>query len=541
MMRWTYADIWESIALAQPDQPALIQGNECLNWRDLDAQANATAAFLGNAGLKNGSKLGIYMPNAPEYVVAFYAAMKVSIAPFNVNYRYGPVEVTALLSDADTEAVIFDAIFLPLVNSIRRDLPCVRLWIVANCGDGGPPDWATDFTDVVSGYASRNVGVGSRSGNDLIIIYTGGTTGQPKGVMWYQQDLLGVSNYGANVPLGLPPLDSPQEAGARAALHARPRTLVACPLMHGTGLMSTIAALNAGGAACYLPSAKFNVTELLDEAVRLRTARISLVGMAFAGPLLEALDAEPGRWDLPDLRNINSSGAMWSIENKRGLLRHLPQITLTDTFASSEGFQMATSHSSVETLSETARFAIGPNCAVFTEDGRRIVPGSGERGLAAVSGHIPLGYYNDPAKTARTFPIIEGRRWSMPGDWASVEADGTLVLLGRGSQCINAGGEKVFPEEVEEVLKRHPAIRDAAVIGLPDPRFGEHICAVVELRRGADDPGLDAVAAHTRDHLAAYKAPRSLVVTGNINRQPNGKLDYRAIRELAEAATRISA
>lgn len=532
MVAWTYANIWDALAAAQPGRPALVQGERRIDWETFERKASALAGDLREAGLKSGAKLGIYMPNAPEYMIALYAALKISVVPFNVNYRYGPDEVAYLLDNADAEAVVFDIGFAGLVQHVRRDLPQVRRWIAVHASREPLPGWMADFAEVADGPADRLIGAAERVGDDQIIIYTGGTTGKPKGVMWRQEDLLGVGNYCANVALGLPSLSSPEEAGVRAASHPPLSTLVACPLMHGTGMMSAIAALNSGGLVAMLPTHGFNPVELLNEAERLRVARISIVGMAFAGPLLDALEAHPGRWDLSAVRNINSSGTMWSIENKRGLLHHMPDATLTDTFASSEGFQMATSHSTASDTADTGRFMLGPNCAVFAEDGRRIEPGSGEAGMAAVGGHIPLGYYKDPEKTARTFPVIDGRRWSMPGDWATVEADGTLVLLGRGSQCINTGGEKVFPEEVEEALKRHSAVRDAAVIGLPDPRFGERICAVIELESIATNPGLEALAKFVREQIAAFKAPRELVVVPNIGRAPNGKLDYAAIRAL---------
>ena len=396
------------------------------------------------------------------------------------------------------------------------------------------PAWAQAYSHVAAQDGPRGVqGPWGRSEDDLLIVYTGGTTGLPKGVMWRQGDLFGVGNYGANPLLGLPPLESPQAAGARAEASGRPLSLVVSPLMHATGLIGAFAAFTAGGAVAMLPSRPFDAAELWSEVERLRAARLSIVGLAFAAPMLEALDADPGRWDLSSVRVIGSSGSMWSRENKAGLLRHLPQATLMDSFASSEAFGMGSSQSRAGEEEKTAKFVVGPNCAVFTEDGRRVQPGSGERGMTAVGGHIPLGYYKDAEKTAKTFPTYEGRRWSMPGDWATVNADGTLELLGRGSQCINTGGEKVFPEEVEEALKRHPAVRDAAVVGLPDARFGERVCALVELKVDADDPGASALAAHVKAQLADYKAPRDVVIVPSTGRAPNGKLDYKAVKARA--------
>jgi fatty-acyl-CoA synthase len=307
--------------------------------------------------------------------------------------------------------------------------------------------------------------------------------------------------------------------------------IAAAPLMHGTAQFTGVMTLTTGGTVACLPSRHFDAHEFWHEAARLKATGAAIVGMAFAAPLLEALERNPGRWDLSSLRRLGSSGTMWSMENKQGLLKHLPECTIFDSFGSSEAVGMGASTSSAGAPTETARFMVGPNSAVFTEDGRRVEPGSGERGMVAVSGFLPVGYYKDPEKTARTFREFEGRRWSVPGDFATVEADGTLKLLGRGSQVVNTGGEKVFPEEVEEALKRYPGVRDAAVVGVPDARFGERICAVVDFD-GDTAPSLADLSAHVREHLAGYKAPRELVLAP-IARAPNGKLDYRSVRAFA--------
>jgi len=251
--------------------------------------------------------------------------------------------------------------------------------------------------------------------------------------------------------------------------------------------------------------------------------------------MLEALEANPGRWDLSAVKVMSSSGSMWSQENKRGLLGFCRNAIIMDSFGSSEAVGMGISASAPGAEVQTAAFALGPNCGVFAEDGRRIAPGSGERGLVAVSGFLPMGYYKDPEKTDKTFKTLDGQRWSVPGDWAEVNTDGTLKLLGRGSVCINTGGEKVFPEEVEEALKTHIDVRDAVVVGLPDPRFGERICAVVEAE-GAAQPSLAELSEHVRASLAGYKAPRELVLVDSIGRAPNGKVDYKGVKERAMAA-----
>jgi fatty-acyl-CoA synthase len=360
----------------------------------------------------------------------------------------------------------------------------------------------------------------------------------PKGVMWRQDDLFNVLGAGGHALLGIPPATSVQEVADRIDPQQPGFVLLsACPLMHGTGQFTSLIAMNLGGAVVTLPSRHFDVSELLSEVERNQANSIVIVGQAFAGPMLDHLDAHPDRHDLSSVLMISSSGVMWSQANKDGLLQHVPQAALFDSFGSSEAVGMGASVSTTGGSSQTARFQIGPDCAVFTEDGRIVQPGSGERGLVAVGGFIPLGYYKDPDKSAATFRTFTGadgrsRRWSVPGDWAEVAADGGLVLLGRGSVCINTGGEKVFPEEVEESLKQHPTVRDAVAVGIPDDRFGEAICAVVEAAEGAE-VHLDELSAHVREHLAAFKSPRHLVVVDSIGRAPNGKVDYQRLRDVA--------
>ncbi|WP_296600178.1 acyl-CoA synthetase [Phenylobacterium sp.] len=535
-MAWTIADVWEAIAAAQPDHPAQIQGERRLSWSQFDARADALASHFIAQGLSHQAKVAGYLFNGPEYLETYFAAFKGGFAPVNTNYRYGPEEVSYLFDNADAEAVVFHAGFTPLLEQIRPRLPKVKAW-VAVAEPGHPvPAWAADY-DAIVGKAPAQRPVKApwgRSGDDLLLLYTGGTTGMPKGVMWRQDDLFQVLGAGGNAALGIPPATSIPELIERiqGPEHLRATMIVAAPLMHGTGQFSAFISLNGGGTVCELPSRKFDAIELWNEAERLKATNIVLVGLAFSTPMLEALEANPGRWDLSSVRSMSSSGSMWSQENKRGLLSHIPQALIADSFGSSEAVGLGASASAAGMEAQTAAFMLGPNTGVFTEDGRRVEPGSGEQGLVAVSGFLPMGYYKDEEKSAKTFRIMEGVRWSVPGDWAEVNTDGTLKLLGRGSVCINTGGEKVFPEEVEEALKRHASVRDAVVVGVPDPRFGERICAVVEPEAGVQ-PTLAELSAHVHSQLAGYKAPRELVVVDTIGRAPNGKVDYKAIKEHA--------
>jgi len=533
---WNFAYVWEAVAAVQPERPAIIQGDRVVSWAELDGQANALAAAFLDAGLGHQAKVGCYLYNCPEYLIATYAAFKAGMVPFNVNYRYGPEELAYLFDNADAEVVVFDAEFAGRLDSIRERLPLVKLWIAVARPDAPVPAWGQDYDDLALHEVKAPVrGPWGISGDDLFFIYTGGTTGLPKGVMWRQADIFAASKYGANPALGVAALDYPSQAGERALSGTHPVSMIPPPLMHAVGHLGAFAAFGAGGTAAFLPGRRFDAVEMWNEVERLRAARISSVGLAFCTPMLEALDANPARWDLTCVRAIGSSGAMWSIENKQGLLRHLPQAWMMDSFGASEAVGMGASTSTAQNQSDSGRFLLGEFCAVFAEDGRRVTPGSGEKGRVALGGPIPQGYYKDEAKTAETFRVIDGERWSMPGDWATVEADGGLTLLGRGSQCINTGGEKVFPEEVEEALKRHPAVRDAAVAGVPDARFGEAVVALVELNKGHEPPGLDEMKAFVRGQLADYKAPRAIGVVDTVGRAPNGKLDYKAVKAAALA------
>jgi 3-oxocholest-4-en-26-oate---CoA ligase len=364
-------------------------------------------------------------------------------------------------------------------------------------------------------------------------------------VMWRQDDLFCVVNRTAAVRY-------PEQGDLRDVAGmlegAGPVLIPAAPLMHGTGALAAFGALSAGGSVSTLTGRSFDPVEMLDLIETDRAKAAAIVGDAFAKPLLAALDAEPDRWDVSSLRVISSSGVMWSASVKQGLLAHNPRLILVDTLGSSEAIGMATSivtgdgdgggsrhgAGSSGAGASTASFRLGPDTQVFTEDGCPVAPGSGRSGVLALRGRGPLGYFNDDVASARTFRIVGGERWAMPGDHATVQHDGTITLLGRGSQCINTGGEKVYPEEVEEALKAHPAVADAAVVGLPDDRFGQAVTALVAPAPGAAVEE-DELISFVKAALAAYKAPKRVIVVDDLGRAANGKLDYRALRARAEA------
>ena len=527
-MDWHYGNILETAADTIPDAAAMIHGDDVLSWREYDAAADALAADMVDAGLTEQSKVGIYLYNDPAYMTSVFAAFKAGLVPFNVNYRYAAKEVHYLFDNADAEAVVFHATFAPLIEEIRDQLPLVKRWYVV--ADGEPtPDWATPYEEVVGRSVDRFTPDWGRKPDHILMMYTGGTTGMPKGVMWTHEDLFASLGRGGNPVLGVPEATSYEDLATRMA--PGQVLLPACPLMHGTGQFTAFVGLAGGAAICTMPNRAFDPADLLRTIDQHSVTSLIIVGDAFGRPILAELRANRDAYDLSSLFLIISSGVMWSHEVKQGILEQVPSVILYDSYGSSEAVGLGSSVSTADDAGETAQFQLGERVKVFTEDGRSVEPGSDQSGFVAIGGPQPLGYYKDPEKTAATFRTIDGTRYSVPGDYAQVNADGTLHLLGRGSVCINTGGEKVFPEEVEEVLKAHDSVEDAVCVGIPDDRFGETICAVVE----ATDTTVDAdtLIEHVRGQLARYKAPRDVVVVDTIGRAPNGKVDYKRLKEHA--------
>jgi len=528
MSGWNFGDLLEGLeAVLPPDAPALIHGDETVCWGEFGPRTRSLAAALLARGARPDDKVAFYMRNGTAYLETLGACFKARLVHVNVNYRYVEDELHYILDDSDAAFVIFDEEFQQRVQQIADRLPGVKAWIQVG---GTPLERAESYAALVSEAAAVEPCV-ERSPEDLLFIYTGGTTGMPKGVMWRHEDVWGAIGAGATAGAnaGRAPATPAEHIANVGSYGPGPRQMCVCPLMHGTGLLTAIGNLMAGGATLTLPGTGFDPEILFDAVERQRVQSLVIVGDAFARPMLDALEASPERWDLSSLKVIMSSGVMWSREVKEGLLRHHPGLTLADLFGSSEAVGFGSSVTSRKHAggAATAKFRIGEHCKVFSEDHREIAPGSGERGFIARSGAIPLGYYKDPEKSARTFPVIDGVRYSIPGDACTVESDGTLVLLGRGSSSINTAGEKVYPEEVEEALKRHPDIADALVVGVPDPKWGQAVTAVVELRDGRQLDERD-VRAHVRQHLAGYKTPKHIVaVSGTMFRAPNGKADYK--------------
>ena len=535
MAGWNIADVLDVVACEVPESPAVICGNRRLSWREFDGRAENIAGHLVAVGLKKRDKVAQYLRNCPEYLESFIAALKAAMVPVNTNYRYGPGELAHLWTDAEARAVVFAASFAETIEQMRTQVPGVISWLWVDDIGGRCPEWATPYEDIAGSppIAKR---VWDRDGDDIVLLYTGGTTGLPKGVMWRQDDLfvkLGNASNGRYPDV--PDLDY---ARTRVASHGR-RHLPAAPLMHGAGCLTCLPVIARGGSVVLLESSSFSAEELLDTVERERVSSVGWVGDAFAKPVLAALEAAPHRWDLSSWSVVTSGGVLFSDEVKRGLIHHVPGLLIADIYGASETLEAARSIVVADSGQSPARsFEVGDGIAVLNDDDVDVVPGSGEVGRVAFAGRrLPLGYYRDPVKTAATFRQVNGRRFSMTGDYAVVGNDGRITVLGRGSSCINTGGEKVYPEEVEEVLKRHPSVDDVAILGLPDDRFGEKIAAAVQLVPGAELDVAD-LQDHVRDNLAGYKVPRVFVPVDRVVRGPSGKVDQAAVRSIVLAQVR---
>ena len=528
------ATVTEAVADLIPDAVAVVQGDVRRTWSDFDDRAARLASAFQRAGLGHGSKVAEYLYNSPEYLETYLAALKIRATPVNVNYRYLDDELLYLLENSEAEVLVFHTSLGDRVARIHGKAAGVKLFIAVDDG-GEVTGIGESYEDVVAanGPAARI----ERDPKDITMLYTGGTTGMPKGVMGRVGS--SVEGWMAAVPpiVGLAPATSPDQIpGIAKQLFDEGRQFVslpACPLMHGTGIaIGALPVTCFGGRIALLTGRGLDVTELWDLVEQEGVNGITIVGDTFGRPMLRGLEEGPTR-DLSSVMLITSAGAMFSEEIRRGLLEFMPTARIVDYIAASEA-GMGLALSTKDNVAPTGRFLPGPGVTVVTEDGRKVEPGSGEMGMVAVPAADPLGYYKDADKTARTFPEIDGTHYSIPGDWATIDADGLITLLGRGSQCINTGGEKVFPEEVEEVVKLHPAIDDCLVFGIPDERFGQRVVGVASVRSGTDaDP--EEVIAATKTRLAGYKVPRQLVLVETVPRAPNGKADYPSARELFEA------
>ena len=523
-----FASLWESIADSIPDTDAVVYGDARRSWGAWDERSARLSAAFGDAGLGPGSKVGRFLYNSIEYCEVQFAAFKGRSVPININYRYLDDELYYLLDNSDSEALVFHTSLGDRVARVMDRLPDIRLWIAVDDG-GEAVVGSVPYEVIVAGHEpAKRI---ERSESDLYMLYTGGTTGMPKGVM-YEIGGITRSFVATTYPLmGLAPPETTEPVGpmirdAHRAGH-RMVAIPACPMMHGTGgWVGTMMPHCAGGTVIALEGRSFDAHELWSASQREKATQLVIVGDAFAKPMIRALaeandDGRP--YDTSSVRLIISSGVMWTQEVKTELLEW-GEFALFDAMGSSEG-TMGNQVTSRGNVGGTAKFAMSETTRVFTEDGREVEPGSGVAGMVAAGGNVPIGYYKDEEKSRATFRVIDGVRYSFPGDWATVEADGTLTLLGRGSQCINSAGEKVYPEEVEEALKRHPEIIDCLVVGVPDEKFGERVAAVASRLPEATVTEAD-LREFTKTQLAAFKAPKQVLLVDHVQRAPNGKADY---------------
>jgi fatty-acyl-CoA synthase len=540
-MKMHWATVWESVADAVPNLPAVTNGETTRTWAEYDTRAARIAAALTAAGLDSQAKVALYLYNGNEYLEAQYATFKMRGVAINVNYRYLDEELWYLLDNADAEALFFHASLGDRVARVVDRLPKLKLLVEVD--DTGAGDLlggrAVGYEQIVADHApAARI---TRDEQDLYMLYTGGTTGMPKGVMYPIGEITRFFTRLGFPAVGLPVPDKAEEiAPAVAELAAAGRTSVSvtgAPLMHGTGLwLGALMHHLGGGHVITLASRSLDADELLTAIQQHRCTHNTIVGDSFSKPIIRAIDAAAARgepYDLSSLRMIVSSGVMWTTEVKQALLDRMPHVVLHDAMGSTEG-SMGNQVTVRGVATETAKFSANPTTKVFDELDHEVVPGSGEIGRVAAGGMVPIGYYKDPEKSARTFRVIDGVRYSFPGDMAQVAADGTLILLGRGSNVINSGGEKVFPEEVEEAVKRIDGVVDCLVVGIDDETFGQAVTAVAALAPGASVSETDVIKG-VKGQIASFKAPKRVVFVSQVPRAPNGKADYKRARELASA------
>jgi acyl-CoA synthetase (AMP-forming)/AMP-acid ligase II len=526
-LHFNMADLFESVVDAIPDREAIVCGERRLTYHQLDERANRLAHALERRGIGRGDHVGCYMHNGTEFLETMLACFKLRAVPININFRYVEDELRYLFRDADLVGLVHHREFGPRARAARDAMKGRRALLHVEDGSGAETDAEEYEAVLVASSPAR--GFPERSPDDLFIIYTGGTTGMPKGVMWRHEDLFFAGMSGGN-PMGQP-AKRPEDVAEVAKTGSGAAIMPAPPLIHGAAQLGCFIAFWLGNRVVLVP--RWRPHEVWRIVEREKVVSMSLVGDAMARPLAEALHEPGARYDTSSLFVMSSAGAILSDAVKQQLEAKIPQLVIIDSWGASEtGYQgNAAAGSSPD---KGFRFQLNERNAVLDEDLEPVPPGSGVVGTLAQRGHIPLGYYNDPEKTARTFVVQGGVRWVLPGDRATVDADGTIRIFGRGSVCINSGGEKIYPEEVEAALKSHPDVFDAVVVGVPDPRWGQRVAAVVQARGGCR-PTLDALAAHCREKVAAYKVPRELHLVDEMVRSPSGKADYPWARKLAEA------
>ncbi len=540
---YNLADQWEAVADRVGDREAVVAGNRRLTYAQLEERANRLANHLSSAGVGPGDFVGCYLTNCTEYLETMLAAFKLRAVPVNINYRYVADELRYLFADAGLVAVVCEQQFAARVAEVAADVPDLRLTMVVADGSGGTaPELAdgsvpggVDYEEALAAASPARPVVDGRGDEDLYVIYTGGTTGMPKGVVWRMGDAF-FGCIGGGDPMRMTgPVSTPQETVERI-IDFDFTFYALAPMMHAAAQWVSVMWLLCG-AKVVLHQGRFDPAVIWRTVAEEKVSAMTVVGDAMARPLCDEWDAN-GPFDASSLFSFSNGGAPISATARHRVQEMLPNVVFTDGFGSSEtGIQGSQRLQPGEDAGNVTRYdSVASGTKVLDMDGNEMVPGSGEVGRVAHTGWIPLRYHNAPEKTAEAFVEIDGRRYVVSGDMATVEEDGSVILLGRGSVSINTGGEKVYPEEVEGVLKGHPDVYDAVVVGLPHERWGEQVVAVVQPVDGRT-PTLADVEAYARDHLAGYKLPRELVLVDTVVRSPAGKADYRWAKQTATEST----
>jgi acyl-CoA synthetase (AMP-forming)/AMP-acid ligase II len=523
-MAWNIADLVEHVTDSVPNRVAIVVGDREETYAQLEENANRLAHHLAQHGIGPGDHVGIYAFNSHAFIETMFAAYKLRAIPVNVNYRYVEAELRYLFDNADLVAIVHDEQFRDRIEKVRDALPMLRHTISIQNGE---------YEDALAeGSPTRDFP--PRADDDIYMLYTGGTTGMPKGVVWRQEDVLCVLGGLVNFDSGERVQDEWEFAKAAAERPEGDLGIVIAPLMHGAAQWGILNGLLNGRTTVLLE--KFDADEVWKAVDKHRITTLSITGDAMGRPLIEAL--EVGDYDASSLVTVASTAAVFSATVKERFLDRFPNLIIADAVGSTEtgynGVRVIVKGGEEKPGLPTVR--MGPDTVVLDDDMQIVAPGSGVIGRMARGGNVPLRYHKDPEKSAATFVTVNGRRYSVSGDYAIVEEDGTMTLLGRGSVCINSGGEKIYPEEVEAALKAHPAVFDAVVVGVPDERWGERVAAVIEVRPG-HELTLEQLDAHTREHIAGYKVPRELHVVDKMVRSPSGKPDYPWAKKIATSAT----
>ena len=535
-MSMQFANVWERVSDTVGDEIALINGEDKLTWASFDSKAAKIATILEEHGLKSDSKVGIYLHNSNEYLEVQYGVFKIEGVPINVNYRYKENELVYLLDNSDAEAVFFQGCYAERISAIKEQLPKVKVYIQIDDGTEPLMESAIDYENSIS--SSKEQIRFDRTEDNIYMLYTGGTTGMPKGVMYKHGSFIPsmlktAFAMGFEVPEDMNDLEKIiVNAQANNALTV---SMPACPLMHGTGMwLGAFLPMFSGGAVVTISDLGLNPKKVWQEVEKHKINSLVIVGDAFAKPLLDELKnakENSNPYQISSLRAMISSGVMWSSEIKDGLLA-LHDMTLFDAMGSTEG-GMGSSVSNREMPAKTAKFALNPGVIVLSDDGKEVEPGSDTMGKIGTSGLVPEGYFKDEKKSAETFKEINGVRYSFPGDYATINADGTINLLGRGSNCINTAGEKVYPEEVEEAIKKHPNVYDCLVVGLQDDKYGQRVVAIASLEENSALEEGELID-FTREQLSGYKLPKQILFVEEVMRAPNGKANYKWAKNEAQ-------